>query len=362
MRKLALISAFLLVPLVLAAAALSSEPDAIPDVNGTVYVTERTPASSSVTAYDAATGVVHWTTAVGSRPIGVVWPRGTDKVYSSDELANSMSVLDRETGAHVAPKVAMGPLPHHLMASKDGRRIYVAEFGWNQIGIVDTQLDQRVRGLVASTKENARTHAVWVPAYERFIYATNTRPRPSSNPCATILPGEIAKIDTESGVPVWEFPIGKDPSEILVSSKEQVAYVSVRCEHAIKVVDLAGAAPSLLATVPIGIEPDTLSLTEDRQKLIVGLRDTTGAKMAIMDTGTFAVQTVPLTGRTTGHQWLSQNSRYTFIAVEGPGTPAGTGGGVAVVDNVAGAQIDFYPHPTGGPLPHGVFFDPRRLR
>ena len=247
-------------PLVLAAGALSSGSDGIADVSGTVYVTERTPASSSVTAFDAATGAAHWTTAVGSRPIGVVWPRGTDKVYSSDELANSMSVLDRETGAHRGPPITMGPLPHHLMASKDGRRIYVAEFGWNQVGVVDTQLDQRVRGLVASTQPNARTHAVWIPAYERFVYATNSRPRPSSNPCATIEPGEIAKIDTVSGGPVWEFPIGKDPSEILVRSKQQLAYVSVRCEHVIKVVDLSGAAPSLLATVPIGVEPDTLSL------------------------------------------------------------------------------------------------------
>lgn len=361
MRKLALISTLLLAPLVVAAAALSSEPAGIPDVNGTVYVTERTPASSSVTAYDAATGAVHWTTTVGSRPIGVVWPRDTGKVYSSDELANSMSVLDRQTGARLGG-IPMGPLPHHLMASKDGRRVYVAEFGWNQIGVVDTQLDQRVRGLVASTQENARTHAVWVPAYERFVYATNSRPRPSTNPCATIAPGEIAKIDTESGTPVWEFPIGKDPSEILVNSKEQVAYVSVRCEHAIKVVDLSGATPSLIATVPIGIEPDTLSLSDDRQWLIVGLRDTSGAKMAIMNTASFGVHTVPLTGRTTGHQWLSQFSRYTFIAVEGPGTPAGTGGGVAVVDNVARVQVTFYPYPNGGPLPHGVFFDPRRLR
>ena len=83
--------------------------------------------------------------------------------------------------------------------------------------------------------------------------------------------------------------------------------------------------------------------------------------MAIMNTGTLAVTTVPLPGRTTGHQWLSQSDRYTFIAVEGP-SAAGTGGGLAVVDNVAAALVDFYPYPTGGPLPHGVFFDPRRLR
>ncbi len=72
MRKLALLTVLLLVPVTLATAAVSAGPRAIPGAGGTVWVTERTPGSSSVAAFDAATGDVLGWTRVGSTPIGIV--------------------------------------------------------------------------------------------------------------------------------------------------------------------------------------------------------------------------------------------------------------------------------------------------
>lgn len=351
MRKLALLATLFALPLATAAviAVANATPQHIPGASGTVFVTERQIGSAS--AYDAATGDPLWSHRVGLTPIGITQPHGTNKVYTSDEGSNQMSVLDRATGEpiKVIPGVARA---HHLMASTDGRHVYVAEFSRNTVGVIDTDLDEKVRNLVANPDPAARTHAVYVPVHDKFVYATNTRDVRTSL-------GDIAKIDVESGIPVWNFMIGRDPSEILVTPDENVAYVTVRQEHAVKVVDISGESPSILATVPIGIEPDTLQLTNDRRWLVVGLRDTAGAKMALMNTETLGVRTVPLTGRTTGHQWLSANGKYTFIAIEGPPS-----GGVAVVDNEAGEQIDFYPYPTppGGSRPHGVFYDPQVLR
>lgn len=113
----------------------------IPGAGGTLFVTERQ--LGSVTAFDSATGEPVWTTMGGAAPIGITQPHGTDKVYSSDEGSNRMSVLDRATGSLIRT-IAMGPLPHHLMASRNGEFIYGGEFGHNQIGVVDTSLDMRV--------------------------------------------------------------------------------------------------------------------------------------------------------------------------------------------------------------------------
>jgi DNA-binding beta-propeller fold protein YncE len=154
---------------------------------GTVYVTERSAGTAS--AFDAATGQVLWTGVVGAGPIGIVRPRGIEKVYTSDEGANQMSVLDRRTGAPLRA-IPMGPLPHHLMASRNGDRIYVAEFGGATIGVVDTASDQRIAGFVASPLAEARTHAVYISG--RDLYATNTR-------VDRTRPGDVAKLDARTG-------------------------------------------------------------------------------------------------------------------------------------------------------------------
>ena len=121
--------------------------------------------------------------------------------------------------------------------------------------------------------------------------------------------------------------------------------MSVQNENLIKIVDVSRAVPKVTGQVGIGVQPDTLSLTPDRRTLVVGLRGTP-ATMALLDTRSLTVRHVSLSGTTTGHQWLSANGRYTFIAVERPG-------GVATVDNRMGEQIDLFPY-EGGAQPHGV--------
>src|SRR5688572_22773771 len=120
------------VPMVIAALVVAvagvRASQGIPGASGTVFVTERQ--LGSVSALDAASGDVLWTAGVGAAPIGIVQPKGTDKVYTSDEGPDQMTVLDRRTGAWLAT-IAMGPDPHHLNASQNGELIYVAEFGRN---------------------------------------------------------------------------------------------------------------------------------------------------------------------------------------------------------------------------------------
>lgn len=315
--------------------------------SGTVFVTERQ--LGSATAFDAATGEALWTTKVGTSPIGVTQPHGTRKVYSSDEGSNQMSMLDRDTGTPLG-SIPMGPLPHHLMASRNGDFIYVGEFGHNEIGVVDTSLDERVAGYVANPLPEARTHAVWITRNGKDLYATNSRVDRAQ-------PGDVAKLNGLTGELLCNTMVGADPSEVLVTPDGRTAYVSVRRENKIKELDLRGHCPVLTGReAAIGTMPDTLQLTNDGETLVVALRGTP-AQISLMDTETFSVRMVNIPGHTTtGHQWLSANGTYTFVAVEGPG-------GLAVVNNRTGAVIADhpYPNPPGGARPHGVFYTPRVL-
>ena len=109
--------------------------------------------------------------------------------------------------------------------------------------------------------------------------------------------------------------------------------------------------PVLRGQAEANTMPDTLSLTNDKRTLIVGLRGTP-ARMAFIDTETLTTNYLSLPGSTTGHQWLSSNGRFTFIALESPGQ-------IAVFNNRLRQLVTTYPYPNGQPRPHGVFFEPR---
>jgi YVTN family beta-propeller protein len=341
MKKLGATATLILLvaaPFAVAAAVSGARPLALKRASGTVWVVER--GLNTVTAFDAATGMPVKTWPTGVRPIGVTAPRDTDKVYTADERSNQMTVISKET-LEVVKTIPMGVWPHHVMASPNGKRVYVGEFGSNQVGVVDTASDTRVAGFAASPDAGARTHAVWITNNGKDLYATNE------------VTNDIAKIDARTGTLLWNLPVGNRPSEILVTDDGRTAYVTVRNEDKVKVVDLTTAPARIVAETFIGTQPDTMQLTKTGT-LVVGLRGVP-ARMALMDTATLAVRWVDLPGHvTTGHQWLSAGDRYTFIAVETPGA-------VAVVDNEKGELVREFPYP-GGPLPHGVYFEHEEVR
>jgi YVTN family beta-propeller protein len=336
MRSIVLLAA-LLASLALAAspAAAHRHPAQLP--RGTVWVTDKNP-TGTVAAFDAHSGELRGIVAVGSTPIGIVAPRGTDEVYVSNEGSNTMSVIDRHS-LGVVRTIPMGSKPHHLIASRDGRFVYVGEFGQNSIGVIDTRTGD-VRHYVTGAT-GALTHAVFVSRDGRTLYATNAG---TAN--------EIVALDARTGAPLWSLPIGSNPSEILVTDDERTAYVSVRNENVVKVVDLRLRA--IVATVPIGSAPDTLRLTDDGRTLVVALRGTP-AQISLMSTCTLAVTTVPLNGSTTGHHWLSGNGRFSYVALVGPPTS-----GVVVVDNETGQPAATWAYP-GALSPHGVYYEHREL-
>jgi hypothetical protein len=66
---------FPMAALSVAAVPATAQPGGIPGASGTLFVTERT--LNTVTAFDAATGSVLWTSPTGVSPTGVTKPHGT---------------------------------------------------------------------------------------------------------------------------------------------------------------------------------------------------------------------------------------------------------------------------------------------
>jgi DNA-binding beta-propeller fold protein YncE len=353
MRRLAFISIVLAAALAVAAASSSGSRPVFPGTSGTVWAVERFDAGvNTLAGFDAQTGEVLGTVAIGKRPIGVTAPHGTGKVYTADERSNQLSVLDKDSFT-IVKTIPTGPasFPHHMIASPNGNLVYFGRYNTNTVGVVNTSTDEMVHVWPASANPGAKTHAVWITNNGKELYATNEGATQAAQ-------GTISKLDAETGELIWEFPIGARPSEILVTPDRKTAYVSVRNDNRLRVLDISGDTPQLVGETFIGVQPDTLQISNDGKTLVVGLRSI--PQMALMDTDTLEVRFVAFPGYgISGHEWLSSNGKYTFIALESLVTT--NPGAIAVVDNDSGEILDTWPYP-GGPQPHGVFHEPEEVR
>jgi DNA-binding beta-propeller fold protein YncE len=353
MRRLALLLLLCAVVLGTAAAAAGREGGSRLPIRGTVWAVERFEGGqNTLAAFDASTGDVLGVVPIGRRPIGVTAPHGTGKVYTADERSNQLSVLSKNDFS-IVRQIPTGPasFPHHIMASPNGKLVYFGRYTTNTVGVVDTSVDEMVAVWPASQNPLAKAHAVWVTNDGKDLYTTNEGATQSS-------PGTLSKLDARTGELIWEFGIGTRPSEVLVTPNGKTAYVSVRNDNRLRVVDVSDAQPRLIGETFIGVQPDTLQMTNDGKTLVVGLRSI--PQMALMDTETLDVRFVNFPGFSiSGHEWLSANGKYTFIALESASTTSP--GAIGVVDNRTGDVLDTWTYP-GGPWPHGVFYEPQELR
>jgi len=351
MRRLA----FLVVSLAAAVAvsgavvgASSGSHSSAPRANGTVWAVERFDGgTNTLAAFDAASGGVLGVVPIGRRPIGVTAPHGTGKVYTADERSNQLSVLDKSS-FQIVKTIPTGPatFPHHVMASPNGKLVYFGRYNTNTVGVIDTSADEQVAIWPASSNPLAKTHAVWITNDGKDLYATNE------------VANSVSKLDAQTGEIEWELTIGARPSEVLVTPNRKTAFVTVRNENKVKVLDLSGDAPVIAGEATIGIQPDTMQVTNDGKTLIVGLRAI--PQLALMDTETRDVRAITFPGYgISGHQWLSANGRSTYVALESMDLTKP--GAIATVDNETGEILDTWPYP-GGPWPHGVFYEPEVLR
>jgi YVTN family beta-propeller protein len=229
MHKLALIFVALASALVVVASSPGSTA-VVPGASGTVWAVERFDAGvNTLAGFDAKTGDVLGVVPIGKRPIGVTAPHGTGKVYTADERSNQLSVLDKASFTIVKTISTGGAsFPHHLMASPNGNFVYFGRYNTNTVGVVDTATDELVATWPASTNPLAKTHAVWITDDGKELYATNE------------VANSVSKLDAETGELIWELPIGSRPSEVLVTPDRKTAYVTVRNDNKVRILDISG--------------------------------------------------------------------------------------------------------------------------
>jgi YVTN family beta-propeller protein len=112
-------------------------------------------ASGTVSRVDLKSGTLLATLEVGLHPTGLSLDEAHNRLYIANSNSDSVTVIDTKRNAVVSTipiqpferKIA-GVAPESLVASKDGRRLYVACAGINAVAVIALTTPARVEGLI----------------------------------------------------------------------------------------------------------------------------------------------------------------------------------------------------------------------
>lgn len=313
------------------AAPVSANPPPYLGLGGTVWVGDRVSPMSGpeLVGFDASTGAVQFQVDLDAPASDVAAAAG--KIFVGEESLARIAVIDGATGTFLG-RIATGPLPHHLTTSGSGSLIAYSAFGSNHVGVIDAVTAQLVGEWQATNDVNDRSHGVAFSADDRILYVASEGI------------GKVTALDATTGQLLSTLLV-PGAHELLASVDGRRLFVSSRPLDLLRVIDIPSW--SVTASIPLG-RPDTITQSPNGKVLSVGLR-TMPAAVAIVDAEAFTVSEIIQVagpGTLAGHQWMSPNRRYVFVAFEGPGA------GLAVVDRRTGVVTN-HPFPGGG-RPHGL--------
>ena len=304
--------------------AQESAPDA------TLWVTSSS--THMVSAFDATTGDVLATIAVGARPVAIAAPVGSGRVYVADEESDSISVIDKATmtriGAVSLPAPS-GRKPHRLTQTADGSRLFVSESGSNVVDVIDTATSQVV-GRFAAGQQGTSILAAMPDTTGQLVYALSRGNDVSQN--------ALAAIEATTGRWVWVMPIGEEVGDLALEADARTALISVPAKNAILFIDLERHVSMGAVDLGAGNAPGALRASSGGHVLVViqGSRD----RIGIVDSAA-NVRMVPLADVSTARSARSDARLLSYIT-------AADESGVIGVDPASGAVVSRFRLPGGG--------------
>lgn len=153
------------------------------------------------------------------------------------------------TAGGEATQVDIGDLPAGVAVGPDGRTLYVTDPDHGRVTVVDAP----TRRITARFPVKGQPFGV--AATDETIYLTDwTR-------------GVLIRLDALTGAEAGETRLGRSPAGIVLDKAGARAFVAVREDNAVAIVDLKGAAEP--RSVPVGRAPFALALSPDDARLYV---------------------------------------------------------------------------------------------
>jgi DNA-binding beta-propeller fold protein YncE len=316
------------------------------DKRGSVWVLNRD--LGELTIFDARSGRPVRRLGVGAGAHDICISEHARKAYITAETVNQVTVVDTRTLE--VEVIDVGPLPHHIEPSADGKTIYVSlashspAVGAPQYAAIATS-DNSVTYVTTSSNPLARSHG----------------PRPSPDGQTVYVAhdtgDELTAIDTPTGT--IDFSLGPilRAEEAVTNRFGTFLWVSSRGDNTVKRIKIGRNA--ITASIPVGVQPESVLLTPSEQTLVVSLRGTPAA-VAFVDTAALALEKlVPIGGAGTFGDLavMTPDGRYVYATFDAGTTGKG---GVAVIHVPTRRVVATWPYPDTG-RPHGIWYTETRV-
>ncbi|MFC4126251.1 hypothetical protein [Nocardia rhizosphaerae] len=281
---------------------------------------ESTPFAGSVSR--TAPSTVSTTIPVGAQPWGVAADAATGSVFTTNSLANSVSVYDIETGATtsiaspdlskptaiavdsasglayvtnagnksvsvidtrgrvIVDRIAVGAGPYGIAVDPAGHTAYVTNFEADTMSVVNL----RARDVVATVPVGSRPYGIALdPATGSVFVAVAGLPEAPDR--------RVAVVDTGTLSVVSMIRVGNQPWGVAVDTDTETAYVTNHADGTVSVIDTRTRA--VTATVRVGVGPVGVAVDRVSRTVYVtnhGLDDArSGNSVSLIDADTRVV-------------------------------------------------------------------------
>ena len=198
-----------------------------------------------------------WSGVLADPKRGVVWAanRGTSME------ATDVVQFDARSGA-VRGRVHVGVSPYELALTKDGKRLFVSNWGDKSVSVVDAATLKVIKTIPVGFNPNDMALA----ADGRLFVACS-----NENTVYVIDSRSLEVLETISTALYPKAPLGSTPNSLALDAKHGLLFVANADNNDIAVVDVhARAHSNVLGFIPAGWYPSALALGEAGQALYIG--------------------------------------------------------------------------------------------
>jgi YVTN family beta-propeller protein len=207
------------------------------------------PSAGTVSVIDTKNNTFIATVPVRSIPDGVVASPDGKKVYVTNRNSNSISVIDTATN-NVTATVKVGEEPWGVAVSPDGKKVYVTNLKSNDVSVINTATNT----VTATMPVEVPPYGVVVSPDKTKIYVTNQ----DSN--------TVSVIDTATNNVIASVNVGKGPTGIAVTPDGKKVFVANQMSNNVSVIDTA--TNTVIATVSASL-PYGVAVNPDGTKVYV---------------------------------------------------------------------------------------------
>jgi YVTN family beta-propeller protein len=205
---------------------------------------------------------------VGAQPVHMVASPDGRYIFVTNFSGASVTVVDTTTW-RVARTIATPAAPHSIVISPDGRYAYVACYLGAAVAIIDIARQALVGAITLPSL--ARPYGLSISRDGHYLYTSDN------------FSGRLFTLDTITRRALTSTQVGLRPALIARSPDGAALYVANGASHNLSILDIASnpAAPRTIATTQLEGYPHGVSVTPDGRYVVVA--DTVSGAVDIVD-------------------------------------------------------------------------------